>query len=75
MAETWSGKQVIKILVKYFEFVILSQKGSHVKLRKIVGKKKITTVVPLHRELARGTLGGVLALAQVSYEEFVVVAK
>ncbi|MDP1688967.1 MAG: type II toxin-antitoxin system HicA family toxin [bacterium] len=70
MAKTYSGKEVIKILIREFGFFVVSQKGSHVKLRRKDGEKIITTIVPLHRELTRGTLLGVLELAQVSDEEF-----
>lgn len=65
-----SGKKVMKILCREFGFYFISQKGSHVKLRKIVGNKKIITIVPLHRELAPGTLRGVLDLAEVDVGEF-----
>jgi len=41
-----------------------------VKLSKKVREKEITTIVPLHKELAHGTLGGVLELAKVDEEEF-----
>jgi len=65
-----SGKQVIKILCREFGFYFVSQKGSHVKLRKKARNKEIVTVVPLHKELAPGTLKGVLDLAQVDIDEF-----
>lgn len=50
-----SGKEVIKILAKK-EFLPKRQKGSHVILVKetIEGKKAV--VVPLHKELDKGTL-------------------
>jgi predicted RNA binding protein YcfA (HicA-like mRNA interferase family) len=35
-------------------FVQTSQRGSHVKLR----REQLTVIVPLHRELAPGTLSG-----------------
>ena len=70
MARTYSGKQVVKILTIKFGFSFVSQKGSHVKLRKTKGSKVITTVVPLHRELASGTLRGILDLAEIDNKEF-----
>jgi predicted RNA binding protein YcfA (HicA-like mRNA interferase family) len=70
MAKTFSGKQVVKILCKYFSFLLVSQKGSHVKLRKVFGNKVLTTIVPMHKELARGTFRGILELAEVSEEDF-----
>ncbi|OIO44766.1 MAG: hypothetical protein COY72_00065 [Candidatus Nealsonbacteria bacterium CG_4_10_14_0_8_um_filter_35_10] len=65
-----SGKEVIKILCREFGFYFVSQKGSHVKLKKTVARREIITIVPLHRELARGTLKGVLELAEIDEEEF-----
>lgn len=70
MPKIFSGKQVIKILCKEFGFYFVSQKGSHVKLKKIVAGREIVTIVPLHKELARGTLNGALELAQVDEVEF-----
>jgi len=70
MPKTLSGKKVVKILCREFGFYFISQKGSHVKFRKKVGGKEITTIVPLHRELAPGTLRGVLDLAQVEEKDF-----
>lgn len=70
MPKTISGKRVVKILCREFGFLFISQKGSHVKLGKKVAGKKITTIVPLHRELAFGTLRGVLDLAQVEERDF-----
>lgn len=74
MPKIFSGKQVIKILCKNFGFEIASQKGSHVKLKKVVSLGEIATIVPLHKELARGTLKGALDLAQIDEKEFYKVA-
>lgn len=70
MPKILSGKQVVKILCRKFGFYFVSQKGSHVKLRKRISGQEITTIVPLHKELAIGTLKGVLDLAQVDEEDF-----
>jgi predicted RNA binding protein YcfA (HicA-like mRNA interferase family) len=61
---------VIKILCREFGFYFVSQKGSHIKLKKRIGAKEVITIVPLHKELAIGTLKGVLALAEVDEKEF-----
>jgi predicted RNA binding protein YcfA (HicA-like mRNA interferase family) len=42
--------------------------GSHVKLRHVVTGRVV--VVPLHRELARGTLASVLRQAGLTPDEF-----
>jgi len=65
-----SGRRAIKILCRDFGFYFVSQKGSHVKLRKKIDHKEITTIVPLHKELAPGTLKGILKLAQVEEKDF-----
>jgi len=70
MPKTISGKEVIKILCRGFGFSLISQKGSHVKLQKKLANRTITTIVPLHKELAKGTLFGVLKLAEVEEEDF-----
>ena len=69
MAKTYSGKQVIKILCRKFGFYFVSQKGSHVKLRKMSGNRTVTTVVPLHKELSPGTVKGVLDLAEIKVKD------
>ena len=48
-------------------FEQISQRGSHVKLRSSEGR---TAIVPLHRELAPGTLRSILRQAALSAEEF-----
>ncbi|MEK7200620.1 MAG: type II toxin-antitoxin system HicA family toxin [Patescibacteria group bacterium] len=64
------SKEVVKILIKYFGFSVIKQRGSHIKCQKIVAGRKITTIVPNHKELAIGTLQGVLDLAEIDREEF-----
>ena len=58
-----SGKEVVKILSK-FGFEVVSQRGSHVKLRRILSDetKQILTV-PLHDELDKGTLKAIIRQA------------
>ncbi len=66
----FSGKEVIKIFENKFGFENIGQKGSHVKLRKIVDNRTVTIVVPKHSELAVGTLRNIIRQAGVSVEEF-----
>lgn len=70
MPKTPSGRKVIKVLCREFGFYFVSQKGSHVKLRKRIGGQGVVTVIPLHKELAPGTLRGVLELAKIDEKEF-----
>ena len=50
-----SGRELVRLLTEA-GFHVVRQKGSHVSLR----KGDFRTVVPLHDELARGTLLGIL---------------
>ena len=68
MPKSASGDEVIKLLSKNYGFIL--QKGSHVKLKKQLTDRTIVTIVPRHRELAIGTLRGVLELALIDFKEF-----
>jgi predicted RNA binding protein YcfA (HicA-like mRNA interferase family) len=57
-----SGKEVVT-LFEGFGFEVLSQRGDHAKLRRMVAGSKQTLVVPLHRELDRGTLQAIFRQA------------
>ena len=63
------GHEIIKILSKS-GFHKIRQKGSHVMLVKETKKGKVGCVVPLHDEIERGTLLGILKQAKISKEEF-----
>ena len=58
-----SGPEVIRIL-EDFGFAVLTQRGSHVKLRRIgpAGEKQ-TLTIPRHGELDTGTLRGIFRQA------------
>ena len=64
-----SGQQAIRALER-LGFVAVRQRGSHVVLRKQTEAGAVGCSVPLHKELAVGTLRGILTLAKVSKEEF-----
>jgi predicted RNA binding protein YcfA (HicA-like mRNA interferase family) len=63
-----SGREVIKILEK-FGFEVTRQRGSHVVLRKTSGKTKQVAVVPIHKELKRGTLRSIAKQSGVDVKE------
>jgi len=63
-----SGKDVIRALER-LGFVQVRQRGSHVVLKKLP-EGDVGCVVPLHRELAAGTLRGILKQAGVSPKDF-----
>ena len=64
-----SGKDAIRTLER-LGFVQIRQRGSHVILKKTTTEGEIGCVVPLHRELAIGTLRGILRQAGVTPDEF-----
>ena len=64
-----SGKQAIKIL-EAKGFAIVRQKGSHVVLTKLQNNKKFITVVPLHKELKKGTIRSIAKLAGLTPQDF-----
>ena len=58
-----SGSEVVSIL-QNFGFEVHSQKGSHVKLRRLnVKGEKQTLTIPLHTELDMGTLHAIVRQA------------
>jgi predicted RNA binding protein YcfA (HicA-like mRNA interferase family) len=65
-----SGREAIRVLEK-LGFEQVRQRGSHVVLKKQMPEGAVGCVVPLHRELAIGTLRGILRQAGVTPEEFI----
>ena len=63
-----SGKELIALL-KRAGFVEVRQKGSHVSLQKQDSEITYKTVVPLHRELAKGTLLDILQQTGLSRDD------
>ncbi len=52
------GKEAVKILLKQ-GFTVSRQRGSHV----VLTKNDRTTVVPMHKELRKGTIRSIAKLA------------
>ena len=69
-----SGKEVIKIISK-IGFKTVRQRGSHIFLMKETESGKITTVVPLHNEIDRGTLLEIIRQIGLTKEEFLNLAE
>ena len=59
-----SGREMIKLLMKA-GFQQIRQKGSHVRLE----KGPLKTVVPLHDDLSKGTLMGILDQCGLSRDD------
>ena len=68
MPKRYTAKQVLKSLSK-LGFSEISQKGSHLKLRGIVGGKLQTVIVPNHKTIAVGTLSSILRQANISKQD------
>jgi predicted RNA binding protein YcfA (HicA-like mRNA interferase family) len=60
-----SGREIIRVLER-LGFEQAAQRGSHVKLR----RAGVACVVPLHKDVKRGTLTGILRQAQLTPDEF-----
>ena len=61
-----SGAQLVRVLEKA-GWKVARQRGSHVRLRHPERRTPLT--VPLHKELKRGTLAGILADAGLDREQ------
>lgn len=64
-----SAQALIKVLLK-IGFTIISQRGSHIKLRRVMGAKIQMVIVPNHKILKTGTLrNGILKSIDLSVDE------
>jgi predicted RNA binding protein YcfA (HicA-like mRNA interferase family) len=61
-----SGERLVKALAKD-GWTAVRQRGSHVRLKK--PGHRVALVVPLHREIRKGTLAGILRDANLSFNE------
>jgi predicted RNA binding protein YcfA (HicA-like mRNA interferase family) len=64
-----SGERVVRAL-KRAGFVELRQKGSHVSMEKRTGDTTWKTVVPMHSEIAKGTLSDILKQSGLTLSDF-----
>ncbi|MCL5611978.1 MAG: type II toxin-antitoxin system HicA family toxin [Chloroflexi bacterium] len=65
-----SGKEIIRALER-LGFVQARQRGSHVVMKKSMPEGSVGCVVPLHGEVAIGTLHSILKQAKISPDEFI----
>jgi predicted RNA binding protein YcfA (HicA-like mRNA interferase family) len=65
-----SGREIVKILGK-IGFAIVGRKGSHVRMKRQRGKEVLIVIVPMHPELAKGTLRSVLRQANLTVEDLI----
>jgi len=64
-----SGKAAIKILQNN-GFTLIRQRGSHAVVSKPSGNGKITAIVPVHKELAKGTIKSIALQSKLDKKEF-----
>lgn len=65
-----SGEDVVKLLGKA-GYRPVRQRGSHKVVQKIEGSVTKTVVVPMHNELAKGTLRAIIRQAGLTVDEFI----
>lgn len=62
--------------MKKIGFEVISQKGSHVKLKRVSAAKTDVVTIPNHREIRKGTLrNGILKPINLSVAEFISLLK
>jgi predicted RNA binding protein YcfA (HicA-like mRNA interferase family) len=59
---------MLKVLSK-IGFTVVGRKGSHVRLKRQRDKETLIVIVPMHSELARGTLRSILRQANLTVED------
>ena len=69
-----SGRKVIRVLER-LGFVQVCQRGSHVVMKRSTTEGSVGCVVPLHDEVALGTLHSILKQARVTADDFIKVMK
>ncbi|MDP1743777.1 MAG: type II toxin-antitoxin system HicA family toxin [Candidatus Amesbacteria bacterium] len=69
MPKLYSSRETINSL-RRAGFEIISQSGSHIKMRGVVDGKPQTAIIPNHRELAMGTFKSILKQANLTKSEF-----
>jgi predicted RNA binding protein YcfA (HicA-like mRNA interferase family) len=63
-----SGAELVKAL-QNAGFIILRQRGSHVSMERVDSTGQWRTIVPMHREIARGTLHDILKQTGLTRDE------
>lgn len=69
MPKLYSGSNIVKTF-KRAGFDLISQKGSHIKMKGFWGGKLNTVIIPNHKQVAIGTFQSILNQASMSKSEF-----
>ena len=64
-----SGMELIKILRKK-GFVVVRQKGAHIRLEKNTEQGTVKVTVPTHKTLKKGTLHQIIKVTELKEEDF-----
>ena len=66
MSKTFSGKRVVKAL-RRIGYIVDHQRGNHVFMHNL--EKNLSVIVPLHKEVKKGTLNNIIKKAGITIEE------
>ena len=64
-----SGRKVVTALKRH-GFVVVRQRGSHIRLEKYLPDERLLITVPDHKEIVPKTLKSILNAARLSVDEF-----
>ncbi len=66
MSKTFSGKRVVKAL-RRIGYIVDHQRGDHVFMHNL--EKNISVIVPLHKEIKKGTLNNIIKKVGITIDE------
>jgi len=66
LSKTFSGKDIVKAL-RRTGFVVDHQRGSHIFMHNL--EKNLSVVIPLHKEIKKGTLNNIIKKAGLTIDE------
>jgi len=66
LSRTFSGKEIVQAF-RRIGFIVDHQRGSHVFMHNL--EKNISVIIPLHKELKKGTLNSIIKKAGISLRE------
>jgi len=67
---TPSAREVIRVLSSQ-GFQVVSQKGSHIKMKRVALNETRVVIIPDHTEIPAGTLKSIIRQAGMTDEEFI----
>jgi len=61
--------QIVRALQRY-GWIVVRQRGSHIRLQKHLGEEVLKLTVPAHRPVKRSTLSHILKQARIEIDDF-----